>query len=442
MRILFISSLSPYPVHGGGSQRSHLVCRALQRLGEVDLVLAGQGGESTEGLHDHFPVAAVRLWRQPGAHFPFNLVLPFHSRLANLAALALRPKRLEYRPDANAAPVVRRLLASNKYDLVVSRYLRATMKSGCLGWGGPTILDLDDVDSHVYRSRIHNPRLPRYHRIINRRHFHEAEQLQRDLLPLFDLVWVPNPQVEGLEFLERKTWLPNIPFPREESRQAAGASPLPEPVDPDDLGILFVGSLAVAPNFTAVDHFVRAVWPAVHASEPRARFRIYGPGLRPEHRARWAAVPGVEPIGFVEDLASAYAGCRFAVAPILSGSGTNIKVLECFAYGRTCVVSQFAHAPFADVLRDGESLRAATSDDAFAAACVDLLRDGRQRTAFAARGREVVQQHFSLDAFNATVAESVAEVMARHRRDENRRRHDVSVPAPSSPPLPALAATR
>lgn len=433
MRILFVSSLSPYPVRGGGSQRSNLVCRALQELGQVDVVLAGRGGESTEGLRECFPLAAECTWREPGAGFPFGLLHPFHSRLANEAALALRPKSWEYRPDPHAAPVIRRLLRERRYDLVVSRYLRATMKSGGLGWGGPTILDLDDVDSHVYRSRLNDPRLPRLKRWINWHHHRAAERLQRDLLPRFDLVWLPNPQPEGLEFLTRRAWLPNIPFPREHPH---GGASRPEPADPGHLDVLFVGALSAAPNQTAVDHFVRAIWPAVHAAEPRARFRIVGPALSPEQRARWAAVPGVEPVGYVEDLAAAYAGCRFAVAPILSGSGTNIKVLECFSFGRTCVVSAFAHAPFAGVLRDGEALRMAASDGAFAAACLDLLRDGEQRARLAADGGEVVRQHFSFDAFKAIVAESVAEVVTTRRSSGGSRHPTPTLAEPVPVPVP------
>ncbi len=407
MRILFISNLSPWPVHGGGSQRSHLVGRALEELGEVDLVLAGRGGESTEGLHDHFKVAGQATWREPGQRWPFRLLHRYRSRLGNEAAMALLPKRFEYQPDPKAAPVVRRLLRERKYDLVVSRYLRATMKSGCLDWGGPTILDLDDVDSHVYRSRLNDPHLPGLKRWINRRHYLQAEELQRKLLPRFDAVWVANDRVEGLDYLPQRIWLPNIPFPRQD---ASAAGPLPEPPADAPPAMVFVGSLGVYPNVSAVNHFVRAIWPAVHRAEPRARFRIAGPGLSPVDQARWSAVPGVDTLGFVENLADVYAGAHFAVAPILAGSGTNIKVIECFAYGRTCVVSPFAAAPFAGTLRDGESLRVGATDEAFAAACVDLLRDPPQRAALVARGREAVQEHFSFAAFKSVVADTVARV--------------------------------
>ena len=205
--------------------------------------------------------------------------------------------------------------------------------------------------------------------------------------------------------------------------------PLPEPPADAPPAILFVGSLSLYPNVSALDHFLGAIWPTVHRAEPRARFRIAGLGLQPDCRERWSTVPGVELLGFVEDMAAAYAGCHFAVAPILSGSGTNIKVLECFAYGRTCVASAFAAARFTSVLRDGESLRVGGTDEAFAAACLDLLRDGKQRVALAAKGR--VQRNFSFDAFKKIVADTVAGVIARRRHEK---------PQPESPRPSSTAA--
>ena len=420
MRILFISESSPWPVLGGGSQRSYLVLRALQELGEVDLAVASRGGlNAIEGLHDRFQVVAMSTWRAPGERWPFRWLYGRNPLLANQAALALLPKQVEYRPDPNTAPTVRRLLKEGNYDLVVSRYLRATMKSGCTeGWSGPTILDLDDVDSHVYLSRLNDPHLPRWKRWINHRHYRSAEALQRRWLPRFDAVWLTTPHPEGFDYLRHVAWLPNIPY-LAEGAPVAGRLPEPPPDAPP--AILFVGSLSLYPNVSALDHFLRAVWPAVHSAEPRARFRIAGLGLQPECRDRWGAVPGVELLGFVEDMATAYAGCHFSVAPILSGSGTNIKVLECFAYGRTCVASAFAAARFTNVLRDGESLRVGGTDEAFATACVELLRDGDQRATLAANGREVVQRHFSFDAFKKSIADSVTEVTTRRRNGDHQR---------------------
>lgn len=412
MRVLFISFLSPYPPHGGGAQRSNLIYRALSEVAEVDLALVEWGGELREGLRERFNLVANFVWRAPGQRFPFSWVYPLHTRLVNRAALTLLPKRLEYEPDPWAAPGVRRLIANGNYDLIVGRQLRPTLKSGCLGSPVPTILDFDDVESHVYRSRLNNPNLPRWQRWINRRHHQQTERLEPVALRRFDAVWMANDRLGGFDYLPHKVWLPNIPFPREDGRPVP---PAPAPATGSEPVILFVGTLDYAPNPAAVDHFVRAVWPAVHRAEPRARFRIVGSGMAPAQRARWEAVPGVEAVGFVADLAEAYAGCRFTVVPIVTGSGTNIKVLESLAYGRTTVVSPFAHAPFAGVFRDGESLRVPASDEAFAAACLDLLRDGNQCAALAARGRELVQRHFSFDAFKTIVADSVAEVTARPR---------------------------
>ena len=286
------------------------------------------------------------------------------------------------------------------------------MKSGCFGWDGPIILDLDDVDSHIYQNRLNDPSVPSWQRWINKKHARDVEGLERELLPRFDAVWVANPRLSGLEYLQNTVLLPNISFPNE----TKPASVLPEPSAEAPPAIVFVGVMDYCANISAVDYFIRAIWPAIRRAKPRARFRIAGGRMLEENRKRWGAVEGVEILGFVPDIATAYADSHFAIAPILYGSGTNIKVLECFAYGRTCVASAFAADPFADIFRDGVSLRVGGTDEAFAAACVDLLQDAPQRLSLAARGRELLEQHFSFTAFKSVVADTVSRVLERSVR--------------------------
>jgi len=103
----------------------------------------------------------------------------------------------------------------------------------------------------------------------------------------------------------------------------------------------------------------------------------------------------------------------FVVSPVQSGGGTNIKVLEALAYGRACVSSDFCLQAFGDALQRGRDLLVAGDADAFAARCIDLLRDAAQRSEIARNGRAAVLEHFSVDAFEAIATGFVSRVMAR-----------------------------
>src|SRR5262249_21177043 len=69
----------------------------------------------------------------------------------------------------------------------------------------------------------------------------------------------------------------------------------------------YVGSLRWKPNVLGLDWFCKEVWPRVRERLPDATFEIAGVGLtrdasgRLEVPATWR-VPGVETVGFLEDL--------------------------------------------------------------------------------------------------------------------------------------------
>ena len=414
MRILLISPVSPYPPHRGGAQRTNLVFRALQEIAEVHLLMvAPDRSEFYEELHELFNLRDYLVRQSPGERFPFSLVYSSRPKLANKAALSLLPKVLEYRPDPTIAPRVREIISEEGYDLVVGRYLRPMLKSGCVGYL-PTILDVDDIDSHVYQSRLNDKQMPAWERWINRSSYLQTKRLLPGRFRQFDQLWFAHEdQLREFSDLPHKVCLPNIPFPSENGVTRLTDDDIVEPATTEPGVILFVGTLNYAPNEAAVDRFLKFSWPVIHQAEPRTVFRIVGSRLEETTRARWAAVPGVEPIGFVKDVHESYASCMFTVTPVLTGSGTNIKILESFAHGRTCVVTRFAHRPFADTLPNGETLMVADDDEAFTRACLDLLWHPERRRALAERGRAAVRRHFSFERFRTVVAESVHDCLAR-----------------------------
>ena len=75
--------------------------------------------------------------------------------------------------------------------------------------------------------------------------------------------------------------------------------------------------------------------------ESRAERRVQNraKGHETPQRLRWEAIDGVQPVGYVDDLADEYRRCAFTVAPIFEGAGTKIKVLESLAFGRACLTT-------------------------------------------------------------------------------------------------------
>ncbi len=134
--------------------------------------------------------------------------------------------------------------------------------------------------------------------------------------------------------------------------------------------------------------------------------------------ARLAAIDGVTVTGPVDDMATELVRADVVAVPLREGAGTRIKVLEALAHRIPVVATSVAVEGLA--VEPGRHLLVADDPDAFAAACVTLLRDEPRRRALAEAGARLVGERYRWDQARAAAVQTVAEV--------------VDVRAPSRPP--------
>ncbi len=440
MRILFITGGSPWPTTLGVNQRTHLLLRALQQCGVVETVIHSRyaeiSGADLEYLRDTFGVVACFRQQGPGGRWPWRLAGRVSPALAERLGVHLGGMGLWYRPQADVASWLARRLQEGRYDLIVGRYLRALASSGALDYR-PVVLDLDDFDCGVQggsgvgvnddsatpgaTGRIWGPEPSPLRRYLARRRARQVERVVWGLLRTCDHIWVAGREDQELLSSYPTSILPNIPFelddvtgtgPRPPQRQVGANYHSP---------LLFVGSLRHTVNVRAIDRFLKVVWPRVLKSEPGSEFRIVGYGMTDVQRERWGGVPGVVPVGFVEDLGAEYDRCVFAVVPVFEGGGTKIKVLESLRYGRTVVAASHSCRGYTDILRHGEALWEARDEDAIVEGCVRLLREPGRRAKMAEAGCRLVRRHYSQERFQQVVRETVENVAAVGRGVQLRR---------------------
>jgi glycosyltransferase involved in cell wall biosynthesis len=167
--------------------------------------------------------------------------------------------------------------------------------------------------------------------------------------------------------------------------------------------LLFTGTMSYPPNAQAARWMVEQVLPAVRARRPDVTLTIVG--RDPPPAVRQLAGDGVTVTGRVPDLASHFAGAAVVVAPLLSGSGTKLKVLEAMAAGRPVVATSIG-AEGIDA-QDGEHLRVADAPDDFAAAVADLLADRSEAGRLARNGRALVTERYSWPASGERMARAL-----------------------------------
>jgi glycosyltransferase involved in cell wall biosynthesis len=158
---------------------------------------------------------------------------------------------------------------------------------------------------------------------------------------------------------------------------------------------IFVANFAYEPNRKGLRFLLDEVLPRVWAELPDAKLALVGAGLEESHFD-----PRVEALGFVDDLHAAYASARCAVVPLLGGGGTPLKLIEALAYGLPVIATPRAVAGLE--VGDGEHCLVADGATAFAGALIGVLRDGASE--LARRGRELVLEHYSIEALSELVA--------------------------------------
>jgi glycosyltransferase involved in cell wall biosynthesis len=141
---------------------------------------------------------------------------------------------------------------------------------------------------------------------------------------------------------------------------------------PDKPTLLFLGNMSYLPNTVGADYLISKIWPIISSAVPEAKLLIAG--SNPDNIASFeVSPPGVEFLGFVDDLDKLYKEVRVVCCPIFSGGGTRIKILEAAAYGKP-VVSTTIGAEGID-MQDGEEILLRDDPKNFAGACIRLLND-------------------------------------------------------------------
>lgn len=340
LHVLFISPVSPLSGRSGAEQRSRMLWQGLTAHAQVDILqLEEAAGSATPGVE--------RLAASPeGASEVVKAVVPAQ----RWPWMRLRPQPLW---TARIEAVLPRKLSA--YDLIVARYLWPVSQLA-LPRGPRVVVDLDD-----WRYR-RDPLAPASG-LLKLARKRLANLLARRELHRFDAAFA----VSDLDMRELRGrvdvhWLPNVPTQGPES-----VTPVPATRQ-----LLFVGSLWYEPNVEGVEWLLNAVWPLVRARIPDAKLLLAGTAS-PRAREAWAAHPGVSAPGFVDDLAATYSQSCGVVVPVLSGAGSNIKVLEAMAHGRPCVVTPLVHGAFSDHLEPERHYHVAATASEFAEAMVRML---------------------------------------------------------------------
>jgi len=173
--------------------------------------------------------------------------------------------------------------------------------------------------------------------------------------------------------------------------------------------VLFVGALQRPLNIQYLRFLAEKVWPDVRREIPDAELLVVGGGLPVKDQELLSRIPGIRLTGFVENLESEYKSATVFAAPILSGGGVIVKILDAMAAGVPVVTTTYGN----ECIRAeaGKDLLVADSPEDFARALVMLLKDPVLRNSVAERGHRHLAVNFSEEELFRTLDAAYQELI-------------------------------
>lgn len=162
--------------------------------------------------------------------------------------------------------------------------------------------------------------------------------------------------------------------------------------------LVFTGTMNHPPNSEAAIYFVKKILPKIKAKIPQVTFSIIGSSPTEEVLALDNG-SSIKVTGFVEDTRPYLAAAHIVVVPLLTGSGTRLKIMEAMAMGKAVVSTSIGAEGIA--YTQGENIQIADNPDTFAASVIALMADQKSCEALGAQARKFVGIHYEWNSLAA-----------------------------------------
>jgi polysaccharide biosynthesis protein PslH len=394
MKVLYLVPHVPNPT----KIRAHFHVRGLREAGhEVTIATLERSADDARHIarlrEQGIPVISAKLTKP-------QLALKAASTL--LTVLPLQSKLLWSDSLMSAIHVHLKL---DPPDIIHVEHLRMAQYGLRLAPDWPVLWDAVDYLSVLYEqamrssssfplrliSRLEAPRLAIYERWLTGQ-FPTSIVISSNDLTLFQQ---NNPFADHVHLV--LTGVPITPLPESQSQTRA----------PNVL--IITGTLNYHPNVASVLYFVKEIDPLIRQQQPNVHLQLVGANPVPAIKA--LADDHIEITGFVPSITDYLERATIALAPVVYGSGMQIKVLEAFLTATPLVATSMALRGL-DVQHEEHVLIADTLAD-FAAAVLRLLNDPALRARIGSAGRQYVEQYHDLSVTTARLVEIYQRVIAR-----------------------------
>ena len=375
MKILFLSRWFPFPANNGSKLRVYNLLRGLAEHHNVTLV------SFVDHTNIGVDLSEARLLCSDVHVIPWRDFNP-NSRKARLGFLNLTPRFLLDTYSEQMETTIREMISSKPFDLVIASGL--SMASYYLSFGNVPAM-FEEIELGLFHDEM------AYAKNMNKRirlglTWHKLQRYLSHIIESFSICTVVSER-------ERQLFISNFPTHKEK------VTVLPNCVTFDEYQglsvssvsnqLIFSGPFRYRVNYDAMQWFIGEVYPIILDKMPETCLIITGD----HENLPLPSAPNITLTGYVDDIKPLIASSRISIAPLLTGGGTRLKILEAMALG-TPVVSTSKGAEGLDAIRDKQIL-IADSPNAFASQVIRILKDGELYKNLSNNGKSFVKENYN-----------------------------------------------
>lgn len=363
---------NPFSASFGAEQRTSIFLNTfLQNDCKVDIVYIGR--EPIQNIPEN-PNLRIRL----------NGVSNYRPTVVTKVKFKLR--LIPFITCQKISESIDRLDAEQDYDFIACRYIDVAELAGLWKHREKVLLDIDDLPHKAYKSNLCTNRWNDRYRLSL------MKSLTTKWIKYAKSCFLPDKK-DALKY--GVAYFPNIPMIHTDK------------VVHTEQNVLFIGRLDWKPNREGLIHFIEICWTKVIEKCPNVKFYVAGKGLSENDYKLISSYKNVELLGFVSDIYDFYSKGNIIVAPIYSGAGTNIKVIEAMAMAKACVITPSATRGFEHILQHEKNAIIVNNDDEFIESVVKLINDAENVVSLSKNAMETIGTEYSQAFLNGIIKEHI-----------------------------------
>jgi polysaccharide biosynthesis protein PslH len=316
LKILVITTKSPYPLNEGRALRTYNLIKEMARQHELHLV---------SFVQDAIDVAGIEHMR---SICPVVEAIPLY--LGRVGKLKLLPDVLREPFGPRPLPVVKymhagmrraieRLRRAHRYDLV---HLDMLHLAGYMQWlqDVPVLLMEHNLEAQILsrRADLEQQPLKKAYLAYQERKLRAFErQACREATTVVAVSDIDAQQIDALSGRTDTVCVPN----GVDTQYFRSARPALKP-PPQGHTLVYVGGFTWFPNLDAIDYFHREILPIVRAEVPDVKLKVIGRYVPNAQSRDIAADPAIELCGMVDDIRPTIDAAAIYIVPLRIGGGT------------------------------------------------------------------------------------------------------------------------